>query len=91
MLDETKITIKAARMQEKVDKTCEQITYSNLQEKLEQSRELRNLKLFRSYQKQWANDKKLNLLKLSQEFSLDPKIEKKFKEQRLSVMDHVEK
>ena len=91
MLDETKITIKAARMQEKVDKTCERITYSNLQEKLEQSRELRNLKLFRSYQKQWANDKKINLLKLSQEFSLDQKIEKEFKEQRLSVMDHVEK
>ena len=57
---------------------------------MSKNRQIRNLKLFKTYQKHWTRAKNKALLHLSQEFSIkgQPAEEVKFQEKRISIMNH---
>ena len=64
--------------------------FSNLQERMQQSREQRNLKLFKTYQKEWDDRQKLAKEELAKRIDNSAKREA-FNETRVSIMNHGEK
>ena len=67
LIDEAETQIKVARLQEKIEKSAVPVTYSNLQDNIQKDKQVRNLKLFKTYQKQWKREKNRALLKLSED------------------------
>ena len=96
LIGEATTRLKASKLRGAWERRCQRVSYVDLQSEMGNQRETRNLKLYQTYQKEWADGRQKALLQLTQGLTTGltkkrqctAKQKTEFADKRVSVADH---